>query len=60
MESNTLATFLAAVTSVFQSVIGMIATVGSTILGDPVLLCFTAVPLAGIGVGLYRRLINVA
>lgn len=51
--------FLAAVTTVFTTVVGMVSTVGNTIIGEPILLTFTAIPLVGLGVGLFRRLLNI-
>lgn len=34
-------------------------TVGSTIVSTPILLLFCAIPLVGLGVGLFKRLLNV-
>lgn len=51
--------FLAAVSSIFTSAIGWVATVGTTIAGQPILLAFCALPLVGLGVGLFKRLISV-
>lgn len=55
----TLATFIEAVGTMFNSVIGWLTKVGSAIIGDPILLAFCALPLIGLAVGLYRRLMNV-
>jgi hypothetical protein len=50
---------LTSVTSVFTSAIGWVATVGTTITGTPVLLLFcVAVPLCGLGVGMFKRLLS--
>lgn len=51
--------FIGAVTSVFTSAIGWVGQVASTITGEPILLVFCALPLVGLGVGLFKRLINV-
>ena len=49
---------LTAVTSVFTSAIGWVATVGTTITSTPVLLLFAVgVPLCGLGVGMFKRLL---
>ena len=50
---------LTAITSIFTAAIGWVATVATTIASTPILLLFCAVPLVGLGVGLFRRLINV-
>ena len=50
---------ITAVSSVFTAAIGWVGTVASTITGQPVLLlCCVAVPLCGLGVGMFGRLIH--
>lgn len=50
---------LTAVTSVFTSAVGWVATVASTITEEPVLLLFcVGVPLCGLGVGMFSRLLH--
>lgn len=50
---------LTSVGEVFTSVIGWAGTVGTTITGTPVLLLYcVAVPLCGIGVGMFARLLH--
>lgn len=50
---------LAAVTSVFTATVGWVGTVATTITGQPVLLLFcVAVPLCGLGVGMFSRLLH--
>lgn len=46
-------------TAVFGSVMQMVGTVADTISEEPILLLFVLIPLIGIGVGLFRRLLNV-
>ena len=47
---------LTSVGSVFTSAVGWVGTVASTITGQPVLLLFcVAVPLCGLGVGMFGR-----
>lgn len=35
------------------------STVGSTVVDTPILLIFVMIPLVGLGVGLFRRLLNL-
>lgn len=54
-----MATILADITSVFTSAIGWAGTVGETIVATPLLMCFVCVPLVGLGVGLFKRLLSM-
>lgn len=50
---------IAAVTSVFTAAIGWVGTVASTIAGQPILLLScVGIPLCGLGVGLFKRLLS--
>ena len=51
---------LADVTSVFGSAIGWAGTVAETIADNPLLLISCIIPLVGLGVGLFRRLLHIA
>lgn len=54
-----MATILTTVGDVFTAAIGWVADVGTTITEDPVLLLFcVAVPLVGLGVGMFKRLLS--
>ncbi len=54
-----MADILTAVGSVFTSAIGWVGTVASTIAGQPILLlCCVGIPLCGIGVGMFKRLLS--
>ena len=55
----TIATLLSSIGEVFTSAIGWAGTVGSTIVETTILLLFCAIPLVGLGVGLFKRLLNV-
>ena len=57
--ATALGAILTSVGSIFSSALSMAGTVGSTIVGSPLLLVFCVLPLVGLGVGLFRRLINV-
>ena len=56
MTTPTLATFIDAIGDIFAEVITYVSTVGQTILADPILTFFTALPVCGIGIGLFSRL----
>ena len=50
---------LAAVGSVFTSAIGWVGTTASTIAAQPILLlCCVGIPLCGLGVGMFKRLLS--
>ena len=55
----TVATLLSSIGEVFTSAISWAGTVGSTIVKTTLLLLFCAIPLVGLGVGLFKRLLNV-
>ena len=45
--------------TVFNSAVGWVGEVATTIAGEPVLMLFcVAVPLVGLGVGLFKRLLS--
>ena len=50
---------IASITSVFTAAIGWVCTVASTIASQPILLlACVGVPLCGLGVGLFKRLLS--
>lgn len=50
---------IASVTSVFTAAIGWVGTTASTIAAQPILLlACVGVPLCGLGVGLFKRLLS--
>ena len=50
---------ISAISSVFTAAIGWVGTVASTIAGSPILLLTcVGVPLCGLGVGLFGRLLS--
>lgn len=59
LAGETMADFITAVTSWFTAAIGYVATVGTTIMGSPILLAFCSLPIVGLGIGIFKRLINV-
>lgn len=50
---------ITSVTTIFTAAIGWVGTVAKTIAETPMLLLFASVPLVGLGVGLFKRLLNV-
>ncbi len=58
-ETTAIGSVLGSVGSVFEAAIGWVGTVADTIAGEPILLLFVCVPLIGLGVGLFKRLLNV-
>ena len=54
-----LETMLGNVTSVLTSAVGWASSIGSTIVGTPILLLGVALPFVGFGVGLFKRMLNV-
>ena len=55
----TISTLLTSVGSIFTEAISWVGDVATTIVGTPILLLFCCIPLVGLGVGLFRRLLNV-
>lgn len=52
-------TLITAITTVFTGVIGYVGTVASTVASQPILLLScVGVPLCGIGVGMFKRLLS--
>lgn len=54
-----LSAVLTAITTVFTSAIGWAGTVATTVANNNLLLIFVIVPLVGLGVGLFSRLLHV-
>ncbi|MBQ8669461.1 hypothetical protein IJ472_06750 [bacterium] len=55
----TISTILDSVGDIFTAAIGWVGNVATTIVENPILLVFTVIPLVGLGVGLFRRLLSV-
>lgn len=55
----TMATLIEAVGTVFEAAIGWTATVATTIAAQPILLlACVGIPLCGLGVGMFKRLLS--
>lgn len=59
MEGTTVSTIVGQVGTVFEAAIGWAGTVGTEIVETPLLLTFAVIPLVGLGIGIFKRLINV-
>ena len=59
MEGTTIATILKNVGDIFTSAVGWVGDVAETIVAQPILLVFALIPLVGLGVGLFKRLLSV-
>lgn len=59
METVTISTILSSVGDIFSTAIGWVGDVASTVTGQPLLLMFVVIPACGLGVGLFKRLLNV-
>lgn len=55
----TVTAFIHEVGLIFSEAMSWLADVGTAITSDGVLLTFVGVSLVGLGVGLYRRLLNI-
>lgn len=55
----TVSSFVAAVGTVFTAAVTWLGEVGQAIAADGILTTFVCISLVGLGVGLYRRMINI-
>ena len=57
--TTTMSTLIESVGTVFTAAIGWVATVADTIAGQPILLlACVGIPLCGLGVGMFKRLLS--
>lgn len=61
MEGTTtsISTIVGNVGDIFTGAMGWAAEVGSTVVETPILLMFVVLPLVGLGIGIFKRLLNV-
>jgi len=57
--TTTIMSVLEPVGAVFTAAVGWVGDVADTIMAQPILLCFAVIPLIGLGVSLFKRLIAV-
>ena len=55
----TISTLLTNVGTIFTNAMTWAGEVGETIVGTPILLMFVIIPLVGLGVGLFKRLLSM-
>lgn len=55
----TIATITTAIGSLFTEAVGWVGDIAGAIASNPILLIFAVLPLVGLGVGLFKRLISV-
>lgn len=53
-----MAEILTGVSTIFTESIGWVGDVATTITGTPILLLFTVIPIVGLGIGLFKRLLG--
>ena len=58
-ETATIASIISNVGEIFTGAMSWAGTVGETIVGTPILLMFVVIPVVGLGVGLFKRLLNM-
>ena len=54
-----MAAILADIGSIFTEAISWVGDVASAVVSTPILLLFIVIPLVGLGVGMFKRLLNV-
>lgn len=57
--TSTMSTITTAISSVFTAAIGMVSTVATTVMDTPILLFFAVLGVVGIGIGIFKRLLQV-
>lgn len=55
---ETMTSVLASVGSIFTQALTWAGETASAIAGEPLLLIFTIIPLVGLGIGIFKRLIS--
>lgn len=55
----TVSSILGNVGDIFTSAIEWVGDVAATVVGNPILMVFAVLPLVGLGVGLFKRLLSV-
>mgnify|MGYP003297454706 CR=1 FL=1 len=59
MEGATVATLVGNAGDIVTAALGWVSSTVSTVVSNPLILLFVVLPLVGLGIGLFRRLINV-
>ena len=59
MDAVTVGSLMTTAGEIFQGGIGFVADVAGAIVENPMLLLYSMLPLCGIGIGFFKRLISV-
>lgn len=59
MNSVTLAALLTAIGDIFTAAIGWVSDVATAVAAQPTLLLWFLIPLVGLGVGMFKRLVRL-
>lgn len=59
VTSITITSILSTLGEIFTAAIGYVGDVAEAITGQPLLLLFVLIPLVGLGIGIFKRLLNV-
>lgn len=59
MNATSIGAITTQVGKLFETAMTMAGSVGTTIVGNPLLAVFVIVPLVGLGIGIFRRLLNL-
>lgn len=59
METVTIATLLQSIGSIVTAAVDWMGSAATAIAGNPLALLFILLPLMGVGIGLFRRILNL-
>lgn len=59
MDSVTVSSLVGNAGDIVTAALGWVSSTVTTVVGNPLILLFVILPLVGLGIGLFRRLINV-
>lgn len=59
METVTIATLLTSIGSIVTAAVSWMQSAATAIAGNPLALMFILLPLMGVGIGLFRRILNL-
>lgn len=59
METVTIATLLTSIGSIVTAAVSWMQSAATAISGNPLALMFILLPLMGVGIGLFRRILNL-
>lgn len=59
METITIASLLSSISSIVTAAVGWMGTAATAIASNSIALLFILLPLMGVGIGLFKRIINL-